>query len=424
MSSKSVIVFSLIFLWLSFVCLVSATPNTKWISIFDGGNDDEAYCVVETYDGGFALAGITNSFDHSNYDFWLVKTNAIGEEQWNMTYGGSGNAIVMSMVVTDSGYALAGSIKDQSNDTWLDDNDDVWLVKTDSQGIMLWNKTYGGSDYERAKSIIASSDGGYVLACETRSFGGGGADFWLIKTDSDGVMEWNMTYGGEENEFASSVVETLDGGYAVTGSTIPIGEGKADFWLIKTDSIGKLQWNQTYGGVGTEYSNSMIVNEDGGYSLTGSTTSFGSGDWDVWLVKTDSDGVMEWNMTYGGEENEYGGSLVVDNNENYWIACIQQPTVGDGHLWLLETNLAGSIKSNQTYTVSAHHSSTSIIKTNNDDLAIAYSSRDSGEYRDITLIVLENVKADSIIPIILGFLVTILLILFLALYFNRKKYRI
>ncbi len=153
--------------------MVSATPNTKWISIFDGGNDDEAYCVVETYDGGFALAGITNSFDHSNYDFWLVKTNAIGEEQWNMTYGGSGNAIVMSMVVTDNGYALAGSIKDQSNDAWLDDNDDVWLVKTDSQGIMLWNKTYGGSEYERAKSIIASNDGGYVLACETRSFGGG-----------------------------------------------------------------------------------------------------------------------------------------------------------------------------------------------------------------------------------------------------------
>ena len=87
LTSKSIIVFSLNFLCSSFICLVSATPNTKWISIFDGGNDDEAYCVVESYDGGFALAGITNSFDHSNYDFWLVKTNAIGEEQWNMTYG-------------------------------------------------------------------------------------------------------------------------------------------------------------------------------------------------------------------------------------------------------------------------------------------------------------------------------------------------
>ena len=202
----------------------------------------------------------------------------------------------------------------------MDDNDDVWLVKTDSQGIMLWNKTYGGSDYERAKSIIASNDGGYVLACETRSFGGGGADFWLIKTDSDGVMEWNMTYGGEENE--------------------------------------------------------------------------------------------------------YGGSLVVDNNENYWIACIQQPTVGDGHFWLLETNLTGSIQSNQTYTISAHHSSTSIINTNNGNLAIAYSSRDSGQYRDITLIVLETVISNSIIPIILGLLVIILLILFLVLYVKRKKYRI
>ena len=300
--------------------MVSAYPNTKWISTFDGGNDDEAYCVVEAYDGGFALAGITNSFDHNNYDFWLIKTNEIGEEQWNMTYGESGDTRLMSMVRTDNSYVLAGSIKDQSNETWLDNNDDVWLVKTDSEGNILWNKTFGGSEYDRAKSIIVANDGGYVLACETRSFGGGGADFWLVKTDSDGVIEWNMTYGGEENE--------------------------------------------------------------------------------------------------------YGGSLVVDNNENYWIACIQQPTLGDGHFWLLETDLDGIVKSNQTYTISAHHSSTSIINTNNGDLAIVYSSRDSGEYRDITLIVIENVKLNSIIPIILGVIVIFLIILFLVLYFKRKKYRI
>ena len=340
-----------------------------------------------------------------------------------MTYGGFEDDIVMSMVMTDDGYVLGGSIKEKSDDLWLDNNDDVWLVKTNSEGIMLWNQTYGGSEYERAKSLAATSDGGYILGCETRSFGAGGADFWLIKTDSYGVMEWNMTYGGEENEYASSVVETLDGGYALTGSTIPRGEGNADFWLVKTDSLGNLEWNKTYGGVGTEYSNSMIITEDGGYSMTGSTTSFGSGDWDVWLVKTDSYGVMEWNMTYGGEENEYGGSLVV-NNDEYWLACIQQPTVGDGHFWLVQTDLTGNMQSNQTYENSAHHSSTSIIITKNGDLALMYSSHDSGEHKDVLLMVLDNMSSSSIFPIILGLIVIIVIILFLLLYFKRKKFRI
>ena len=206
MNRKSLITFSLIFLWLSFICLVSAAPDTKWIFAFDGGIDDEVYCVVETNNGGFALAGITNSFDEDNYDFWLIKTDSNGEEQWNMTYGGFEDDIAMSMVMTDDGYVLGGSIKEKSDDLWLDNNDDVWLVKTNSEGIMLWNQTYGGSEYERAKSLAATSDGGYILGCETRSFGAGGADFWLIKTDSYGVMEWNMTYGGEESEYGGSLV--------------------------------------------------------------------------------------------------------------------------------------------------------------------------------------------------------------------------
>ena len=127
-----------------------------------------------------------------------------------MTYGGFEDDIVMSMVMTDDGYALGSSIKEESDDLWLDNNDDVWLVKTNSEGIMLWNQTYGGSEYERAKSLVATSDGGYILGCETRSFGAGGADFWLIKTDSYGVMEWNMTYGGEENEYGGSLVVNND----------------------------------------------------------------------------------------------------------------------------------------------------------------------------------------------------------------------
>ena len=297
MNRKLAIIFCFVFLSFNLIFLVSATPTTILTNTFDGGADDESYSIIGTEDGGYALAGITNSSGAGKYDFWLIKTDATGVATWNMTYGGPGRDIAMSMVATDDeGYALAGSINQSiDNDTWLDNSDDVWLVITDSKGIMLWNRTFGGPNYERAKSLVATSDGGYVLACETRSFGAGGADFWLIKTNSVGVMEWNMTYGGEDNEFASCVVETLDGGYALTGSTIPSGGGSADFWLVKTDSKGNMEWNQTYGGLGTEYSNSMVTTADGGYAIAGSTTSYGSGGWDAWLVKTNSEGIMEWN---------------------------------------------------------------------------------------------------------------------------------
>ena len=414
MNRKFMIAFSLVFLCASLICLVFAAPKTRWTSTYDGGGDDEAYCVIGTKDGGYALAGITNSSGAGKYDSWLIKTDSFGEVQWNMTYGGSGHDIVLSIVATDDGgYALAGSINDGDND--------AWLVRTDSWGVMLWNRTYGGSDHERAKSLVASSDGGYVLACETRSFGAGGTDFWLIKTDSEGVMEWNMTYGGEDNEFASCVVETLDGGYALTGSTIPSGAGSADFWLVKTDSQGNLEWNKTYGGVGTEYSNSMAATRDGGYALAGSTTSFGRGGWDAWLVKADSKGVMEWNMTYGGVSNEYVGSLVVNDNTEYVLACIQQPIVGDGQFWLVGTDSAGTLQWNQTYTNSAHHSSTSIVFAKNKDLAMTCSTRDSAGYRDFWLLTVEDSDSLLVLPITFVLVLFVVVSVFLVLHFKRAN---
>jgi hypothetical protein len=328
----------------------------------------------------------------------------------------------MSMTVTENeGFALVGSIKDSINGTWLDSNDDVWLVRIDSNGFMLWNRTYGGANYDRAKSLATTSDGGLILACETRSFGAGGADFWLIKTDSQGNLEWDMTYGGTDNEFASTVVETLDGGYAVTGSTIPSEGGNADFWLIKTDSQGNLEWSQSYGGDGTEYANSMITTMDGGYALAGSTTSFGNGDWDGWLVKTDSKGIMEWSETFGTEENEYIGSLVVNDNQEYVLACIKQSTFGDGFIWLAKTDSSGIMLWNQTYAISAHHSSTSIVFVENGDLAISASTRDSAETRDFWLLVVNERDEPPVLFIILGIVVASVIIVLLGFYFIRKK---
>ncbi len=189
------------------------------------------------------------------------------------------------METSEGGYALAGDTS-----SFGAGDMDFWLVKTDSDGNEQWNQTYGGADLDSANSMIQTGDGGYAIAGHTSSFGGGGPDFWLVKTDSNGNMHWNQTYGGTNYDFAYSVVQTGDGGYAIAGHTESFGVGAYDLWLVKTDSDGNEEWNQTYGGTDSDSAYSMVQTSSGGYAIAGSTNSFGAGDMDFWLVKTDSNG--------------------------------------------------------------------------------------------------------------------------------------
>ena len=212
---------------------------------------------------------------------------------WNKTYGGTMDDLAYSLVQTvDGGYALAGETGSSGAGGY-----DVWLVKTDSSGNQLWNRTYGGTYDDAAQALVQTSDGGYALAGWTDSFGAGGYDFWLVKTDSSGNMLWNKTYGGTQNDVAYSLVQTVDGGYALAGSTVSSGAGGEDVWLVKTNSSGNQQWNKTYGGTQDDAAYSLVQTVDGGYALAGYTNSFGAGGEDVWLVKTDSSGNQQWNKT-------------------------------------------------------------------------------------------------------------------------------
>jgi hypothetical protein len=165
------------------------------------------------------------------------------------------------------------------------------LVRTDANGNMLWNKTYGGTNDNLGYSVVETADGGYAIAGSTYSFGAGKVDVYLVRTDSAGNMLWNKTYGGTNEDAGCSVVETADGGYAIAGSTNSSGAGAHDFWLVKTDSAGNEQWNKTHGGIDYDYGWSVVQTADGGYAIAGYTNSSGAGNFDVLLVKTDENGV-------------------------------------------------------------------------------------------------------------------------------------
>jgi len=215
----------------------NASGTTYISQTYGGSNEDSALSVVQTVDGGYVLAGTTYSFGVKGTHVWLVKTDASGNHVWNQTYGGTKNYVEdggWSVIQTvDEGYAIAGYTV-----TFGTIKRDFWLVKTDASGNHIWNQTYGGTDNDYGHSLVQTVDGGYAITGYTRSLGAGSSDFWLVKTDELGNHVWNQTYGGTEGDIGWSVIQTSDGGYAITGYTGSFGVGQGDFWLVKTDQYG------------------------------------------------------------------------------------------------------------------------------------------------------------------------------------------
>jgi len=344
------------------------TDTTGWTQTHGGANYDHAYSMVQTNDEGYAFAGYTDSYGAGGNDFWLVKTDAYGTLQWSQTYGGTDNEIAYSMIQTlDGGYALAGFTASYDAGKY-----DFWLVKTDSAGNPQWNQTYGGADYDYAYSVIQASDGGYAIAGITDSYGAGDYDFWLVKTDASGTLQWSRTYGGTNNNYAHSVVQTSDGGYALAGYADSYIADDPSFWLVKTDSAGNQQWNQTYGGAKYDYAYSVVQTLDGGYALAGLTDSYGAGGYDFWLVKTDSIGNQQWNRTYGGAKYEIAYSMVHTSDGGYALTGFTASCgAGKYDIWLVKTDSAGNQQWNQTYGGAGTDYAYSVVQTSDGGYALA-----------------------------------------------------
>jgi hypothetical protein len=267
-------------------------PPIQWNKTYGGTGLDWAWSMIRTSDGGYALAGRTNSFGARD-DFWLVKTDGDGNMQWSRTYGvASYYDCAYSVIQTsDGGYALVGT-------TFLIDTG-VLLVKTDSSGNMQWSRIYNRTGYDYAYSVIQTRDGGYAIAGATQISSYQTA-FWLFKTDSSGDMQWSHMYGGAYEDYAHSVIQTSDGGYALVGNTQPSSTAYRDVWLIKTDSYGNVLWDKKYDLGANDYGYCVIQTSAGGYAIAGSTQVSEIPEYEMLLIKTDSNGNVQWmgNMQY------------------------------------------------------------------------------------------------------------------------------
>ncbi len=317
------------------VSTAAADPgDTLWTRTYGGSGGDRGCSVQQTSDGGYIIAGGTGSFGAGG-DVYLVKTDSCGDTLWTRTYGGSSLDQAFSVQQTpDGGYIIAGDTKSCGAGLF-----DVYLVKTDSCGDTLWTRTHGGSDEDAGLSVQQTSDGGYIVAGLTVSFGAGSVDFYLLKTDSCGDTLWTRTYGGSDWDEGYSVQQTSDGGYIIVGQTESFGAGARDVYLVKTDSSGDTLWTRTYGGSGYDEGFSVRQTSDGGYIIAGGTNSFGGDYSDLCLLKTASSGDTLWTRTYGGSNFDKAYSVQQTSDGGYIIAgSTSSFGAGSGDVYLVKVS--------------------------------------------------------------------------------------
>jgi hypothetical protein len=295
----------------AWVVKLSSTGSLQWQKCLGGTSGDFAESIQPTLDGGYIMAGVTYSNDgdvtgiNGNDDAWVVKLSATGTIVWQKTLGGTGVDDASSIQPTpDGGYILVGRTNSTDGDvTWNHGNFDTWILKLSATGALVWQNALGGTGEENANIIQPTPDGGYIVGCFTGSNNGdvtgnhGGLDAWVVKISDMGVIEWQKTLGGTDTEDSFSIQPTTDGNYIVAGFTYSINgdvtgnHGVYDAWVVKLSSTGSLKWQKCLGGTNGDVANSIQPTPDGGFIVAGYTQSTNGdvtgnhGQDDAWVVK-------------------------------------------------------------------------------------------------------------------------------------------
>ena len=356
------------------VVKLDASGTIQWQKALGGTGVDGAYCIQQTADGGYIVAGYTNSNDgnvtgnHGNIDYWVVKLSVTGTIEWQKTLGGTQDELAYSVQQTrDGGYIVAGFTNSNNGDiTGNHGGSDMWIVKLSSTGTIQWQKTLGGSAGESAYSIQQTTDLGYVVAGTTGSNNGdvtgvqGAIDYWVVKLTSTGAIEWQKTLGGTAPEIAYSIQQTTDTGYIVSGTTKSYdgdvtgyhGGNGNDAWIVKLSDTGSIQWEKTMGGTDDDYIRSIKQTTDGSYIAAGYTLSNNGdvsgnhGSWDLWAVKLSSTGTTQWQKTLGGTGPDGALSIQQTTDGGYIAAGSSAANNGDvtenqgsGDYWVVKLAL-------------------------------------------------------------------------------------
>ncbi|MBK6914159.1 MAG: T9SS type A sorting domain-containing protein [Ignavibacteriales bacterium] len=337
---KRIKIFPLILLILlsSNSILFAQEPDTLWTKRIGGDSIDVAYDVEELWDGGFAVVGYTKSIPLTDYDIWLLRTDSNGDTLWTKTYGGDGDEYAYSMKKTeDGGFIIAGTTNSFGVGQF-----DFYVIRTDSLGDTLWTRTFGGANDDICWSVDKTFDGGFIFAGEKDAFPEV-SDAMLIKTDPLGEPVWEKHYGTLLDDKLYSIKATESGDFVASG-TVYFGIQDVAGWLLKIDADGDSLWSKFYGDIKQDLMFGIALTSDGGYVLSGGFRVPSTFDYDLWLIKTDSSGSEQWSQTLDYEnDTDIGYSVQQTSDGGYIITGQAAPFDGGLEAWLVRTDSIGNI---------------------------------------------------------------------------------
>jgi hypothetical protein len=361
----------------------------EWQISQGGTGFDQLNIVLPTADGGYLLGGTaattvtptgTKTFGgYGSFDYWIVKLDANGDKLWDSSYGGAENEFLRSVIPTlDGGFLLGGySISNaiSGNKTATAFGlDDYWVVKINANGIIQWDRSYGGNQRETLSSMLPTNDGGFLLLGDSRSGSNGSKtaanygneDYWVVKIDANGNQLWDQSYGGSDLDLSPKVIASSDGGFLlagysrspVSGSKTSTNYGNDDYWVVKIDNNGNQLWDNTYGGTGADVLNIIAPTADGGFLLAGQSTSGANGNKtagnfgfiDYWVVKINAGGTPVWDYAYGGSEGDFPNALNPAKDGGFFLAGTSNspangnktiPTTGNNDYWVVKIDVNG-----------------------------------------------------------------------------------
>jgi len=393
--------------------------EVDWVKTFGGSNEDNALSVVETTDGGYAIAGYTQSIDGDvtdktapDSDYWLLKLNQDGEISWSKTYGGSGDDRGEKLIQTsDGGYVMVGYSRSNDEDVAVNAGlQDYWILKVNASGDILWEKSFGFPGIDRAFSVVQTNDGGYFITgfLDVTASGGEGNDdksnfskhgvgeFWGIKLDASGEKEWRRYFGGTNNDRSYDVVQTDDNGFLMIGSSESIdfditnSKGSYDFWAVKVNSEGTKIWEKSFGGVEIDVAYAIAPTGNGRFVIVGDSRSSdgditnAKGNADLWMIQIDGNGNLIWEKSIGGTQfdtgrginkTQSGGFIITGNSRSNDVDITQNK--GQSDVLNLIIDATGEVQWKTTTGGSKAEFGESCIETNDKKIVVVGSSESS-----------------------------------------------
>jgi len=344
MNSKFIIIALVMIFILFLLNLSEVNSQTTWERTYGGSGYDYANFMEPTADGGFIIGGKTNSFGALDDAAWILKLNSKGKISWQKMYDGSGYGYDNPLSIREIG---GGGFIFTGYTTTFGDNGDMWITKLNSSGNIIWQKIYGTLNWDEGDSIIQTSDNNYVVLGVT-SDNLGYYDLWLLKLDTNGNIIWQYTYGGSDDEYASIVRQTSDGGFIIAASTYSFGQGNLDAWILKLDSSGNIIWQKTYGSAYDEWLNWIEQTSDGGYIVAGAKYVSAT-DYNAWIMKLNSSGAVSWEKIFGVNQEE-AFSIQQTSDGGYIVGCSTgNYGAGSIDIWVLKLDSSGNTQWQKTY---------------------------------------------------------------------------